>query len=152
LITALALIVKVSRDGDDAKMALIIASDRFEIHETPLEKIIFESANTLYIEFNDVDTARVKLRFRHVYGITITHIDILDYNMIEVGDDFPRRLLEVIPLQWASYVSEDISVIAKGYATFPKWEHNIGLRHFILPFQDQIVEILCNNFVIESTG
>jgi len=130
-------------------MALHIVNTEFEIHVTPLERVVFDLHNLqgLLVEFDDVHERRIQLRFRAVAGLKMIDEDYLNYNAIKVEGKFPRRLLELAPPEWAGqYVTVAQENLQKRLTVVP----SSPLRHFILPFQDYVVEVLASEFLVES--
>lgn len=125
---------------------LTIVTHEFEIHTTPLEKIIFDvqQKDILSVSFDNIEGKRITIIFGDIKGISISHEEILDYSSIELDGDFPRTLLEVKPLEWqASYISVPIAEIDKRVRV-----GDTKYRHFILPFTDYFLEVLCSRYEI----
>jgi len=116
----------------------------FEIHTTPLEKMSI-SANSIEIFLDDIKENRIKITAKPYQAIRITTIDCV--SSLEYKNDycyrdgrFHRHILEI----------EDSSLIneLKGKASDSSF---LAIaRHFVLPLQENIVEIVAYDIKLEE--
>lgn len=116
-----------------------VASVQFEIHQTPLERLTYEGAH-LRVEFDDVKGRRVRLTFSPWQALKVTTIDCFDVRALLIDGRLSRRLLELTNSQWVAALKEELHQ-HDHQATFLDQAH-----HFVLPFQDNIVEVVAWKF------
>ena len=121
----------------------IIIKD-FEIHTTPLEKMSV-SANSIEIFLDDIKENRIKITAKPYQAIKITTIDCvssLDYKNDYCYRDgrFHRHILEIEDSSLVNELKEktsDSSFLEKS-------------RHFVLPLQENIVELVAYDIKLEE--
>jgi hypothetical protein len=116
-----------------------IASLQFEIHQTPLERLTYEGSD-LIVEFDNAKGERVRLKFSPWQALKVTTIDCFDMRTILIENHLSRHLLEVRESQWIKALNEELHQ-HDHHATFLDRAH-----HFVLPFQDNIVEVIAWGF------
>jgi hypothetical protein len=105
------------------------------IHETPLEELVFNGRD-LVVEFDDNDERRIQLTFSTCQAIKVTTIDCFDVRTLLIDGSLKRHLLEVTNSVWIATLKEELFHHDHS-ATFLE-----RARHFVLPFQDNIVEVV----------
>ncbi|WP_287156830.1 hypothetical protein [Chloroflexus sp.] len=116
-----------------------VAAIQFEIHQTPLEKVSYEGANLL-VEFDEVQGRRVRLIFSPWQALKVTTVDCFDVQTLLIDGYLNRRLLELTESQWIAALKEELHQ-HDHQATFLNQAH-----HFVLPFQENIVEVVAWGF------
>lgn len=124
------------------RVALTILN-QLEINETPLERLTYEGAD-LIVEFDNQADERVRLTFSPWQALKVTTIDCYDIRSLLIKDRLPRRVLEFTDSEWISALKEELHQ-HDHHATFLNDAH-----HFVLPFQDNVVEIVARNFECSS--
>lgn len=125
-------------------MRIYIASPTLKIHETSLEKLIYDGID-LVVEFDDINENRVHMRFSPCQAIRVTTIDCFDVRSLFVDGRLTRQLLEIEESPWIAALKEELSHHDHS-ATFLRRAH-----HFVLPFQDNIVEVIAWQFAYTIT-
>jgi len=116
-----------------------IVSKLFEIHQTPLERLMYEGPN-LVVEFDDVEGHRIHLKFSPWQALKVTTIDCFDVTSILIEGKFTRHILECTDSAWITELKAELHLHDHS-AVFLDETH-----HYILPFQDNIVEIVAQDF------
>ncbi len=116
---------------------ITILTKEFEIHCTPLEKV--ELDNSIVIYLDDVNEIRYKLVFKVHQGLKVTTIDCASYVEYECNDCikngiYHRYILENTSSNWIKELRNNLT---DNDATFLD-----KTRHFILPLQDRVIEII----------
>jgi len=115
-----------------------------EIHCTPLEEISI-NPYCVKISFDDVHEKRHEIIVQPYHAIRITTIDCVTaqefYNDFCYRNGYFHR--HIIQVQNSDYLNE--LVVKSGEADFLK-----NSNHYLLPFQDIIVEFISNDFTINK--
>lgn len=110
-------------------------NEQIVIHSTPLEGIHLNNDN-LEVEFDDVNEQRWKFIFNPYQALKITTIDCIDTIPLLIGGRRPLNVLEVNNSTWITYLKEEL-LKKDSEANFLD-----KARHYIFPFQDNIIEIV----------
>ena len=115
-----------------------IVDKSFEIHCTPLERVEVE-AGTIIVYLDNINEERFKLVFNVCQGLKVTASDCVSYSSFKNDFCFSdgiyhRYILEVEDSGWVRQLKKDLT---DRDATFLERS-----RHFILPLQDVVIEIL----------
>ena len=116
----------------------------FEIHTTPLEQISIDS-NSIEILLDDVAENRYKISAKPYQAIKIVTIDCVssvDYHSDYCFRDgrYHRHILLVENSDFLSTLSEKASE-----NSFLK-----KAKHFVLPLQDNIIELIAYDLIVEK--
>ncbi len=118
-------------------------SNQIEINETPLERLSYEGAD-LIVEFDKQDNERVRLTFSPWQALRVTTIDCYDVRSLLIEGRLHRRVLEFMDSEWISALKGELHY-HDYLATFLNDAH-----HFVLLFQDNVVEIVAQRFECSS--
>jgi hypothetical protein len=121
-----------------------IVSRQFEIHQSPLERLVYEGPS-LVVEFDDVEGHRIHLEFSPWQALKVTTIDYFDVEPILIDGQFTRHMLECTDSAWVTKLKAELHLHDHS-ADFLDQAH-----HYILPFQDNIVEVVAWDFDIHVT-
>jgi hypothetical protein len=124
---------------------ILIANQELEIHETPLERLVYDGSE-LVVEFDDIHERRVALRFAPCQAVKVTTIDCFSVPTLFVNGRLRRHVLEVVASPWIIALKEELSS-HDHHATFLNSAH-----HFILPFGDNILEVVAWQFTHTDIG
>lgn len=124
-------------------MAIKIYNEQVKIHETPLEKIYFDGSQ-LNIEFDDEDEKRWCAVFSQNQGFKVTTIDCFEVSSILIGGRKPQFILVEQTSKWID--SLNVVLNKTDYTA----NFLLNSKHFIFPFQDNIVEVISSNIRIEE--
>jgi hypothetical protein len=95
----------------------------------------------LLIGFDDVDNHRIQLKFSPCQAVRVTTVDCFDVNALLINGRLVKRVLEVTESGWIRQLQLELERHDRD-ATFLQ-----TARHFILPFQDNIVEVVAWQYV-----
>lgn len=129
-------------------MNVQIALKELQIHETPLEEISY-GTNAISVTFDDVDENRWEFTFSPFQAIKTITVDCYPYNDLltdEARDNwgiYRKYLLEVNDSAWIKSLAKELKKNDRN-ATFLEKSH-----HYILPFQDIVVEIVAWGFNVQ---
>lgn len=118
-----------------------IAIPDLQIHVTPLESLAYDGRD-LVVEFDDVNEHRVSLKFSPCQGIRVTTIDCFDMQQLLVEGELHRNVLEQSNSAWIATLSAELHK-NDHTASFMQQSH-----HYILPFQDNVVEVIAWGFTL----
>lgn len=118
-----------------------IVTPALQIHVTPQERLIYDGRD-LIVQFDDVKEHRVRLRFSPCQAIKVTTIDCFDVRSLFVNGKLERSVLEQRDSQWITTLKEELYQ-NDHQASFMQQAH-----HYILPFQDNIVEVIAWGFTL----
>lgn len=124
-------------------MLINIYTEQVKIHETPLEKIIFDGTQ-LKIEFDDENEERWCAFFTQNQGFKVTTIDCFMISDILICGKKPQFIL----------VNDNSEWIACLRATLQKTDYTANFldtaKHYIFPFQDNVVEVVSSSVKIDK--
>ncbi|MBR7099705.1 MAG: hypothetical protein IKC91_00940 [Clostridia bacterium] len=126
-------------------MINIVRKD-FEIHVTPLEKIEL-SGSSIVVWLDDIHENRIKLNFKVFQALKVTTIDCVSmekfYNKnCFVNGVFHRHILEMENSPWIEELRNNLVDDSADFLN--------KSRHFILPLQDNIIEIVAWNIELQK--
>lgn len=115
----------------------------FEINTTPLEKMVLDPYS-IEIELDDIEELRYKVIVKPYQAIKVVTIDCVSskdyYNEYCFRDGFyHRHILEIDNSLWIQKLKKNIT------------SSNMfldGVKHFVLPLQDIIVEVIAKDIEI----
>ncbi|WP_110953613.1 hypothetical protein [Anaerosinus massiliensis] len=124
-------------------MKIEVVNTGFKINETPLEEIDIKNSRVTVI-FDDAFEKRRKISFCPYQGVKITTIDCVNVNSFLINGKRSFNMLEVADSQWLIILKENLR--KNDYtAEFLEKAH-----HYVLPFQDTMLEIIAwDNFIVE---
>ncbi|MCL6605231.1 MAG: hypothetical protein K6T94_20395 [Paenibacillus sp.] len=120
-----------------------IVDEKLVINVTPLEEVQMNTTN-IKIYFDDSEEVRWKVRICPYQAIKITTIDCIDTEEFMINGKRSFHILEVFDSEWVKQLKKTLSEIDTT-ADFLEKSH-----HYVFPFQDIIVEIVCWELVIEK--
>lgn len=119
----------------------------FEIHTTPLEKISMNS-NSIDITLDDINERRFKISVKPYQAFRVTCIDCLSsqdyYNEYCYRDGRYHR--HILQIEDSSIIRELKLGLVDKTASFLN-----DARHYVLPLQDILVDIVATNFILSAT-
>ncbi|BCN29445.1 hypothetical protein [Anaeromicropila herbilytica] len=124
-------------------MAIKIYTEQVKIHETPLEKIFFDGTQ-ITIEFDDEDEKRWCVMFSQIQEFKITTIDCFDVSKLLMDGMKSSYILFEDNSKWINNLNITLNKTDYHASFFDK------SKHYIFPFQDNIVEVVSLNISIEK--
>ncbi len=125
-------------------MYISVVMPELEIHCTPLEEISINSY-CAKIRFDDINEQRYEMIVQPYQAIRITTIDCVSakyfYNDFCYRDGYFHR--HILQVQDSDYLND--LLLKSGNADFVKKS-----KHYLLPFQDNIVEFIADKFIISK--
>lgn len=140
-------------------MRIIIANKNVQIHTTPLEDVRI-TGSKVSILFDDIHETRWCITFSPYQAVKVTTIDCIYDGVINQIFDIPDAFLEVnksqnpfgkvyrkylLEVLDSDYVQQLKRSVIDNSATFLE-----KARHFILPFQDNVIEIVAWNYELSQ--
>jgi hypothetical protein len=104
-----------------------------QLHVTPLATLTVDGSEVI-VEIDDVDEVRWSLRFAPYQAVRVTTADCFDLKSGEVR--FAQRVLELVDSDWIRSLT-DVLARTDISATFM-----CNARHFIIPAQDDFIEVV----------
>lgn len=124
-------------------MSLKIITREVEFNITPLEDISINTTS-INIYFDDINEKRWKLTFCPFQAVKIVTVDCANPKMFLLNGTWQRFIIEMLDSNWIRELKSTLSQNDEG-ADFMEKAH-----HFILPFQDNIIEVVAwDNFSLE---
>lgn len=130
-------------EGHHIQDAIEVKTSDFETCTIPLEEFIFKG-NDLIIYLDDKDEIRQKITFKNCKKIEFTNADcaccLTNYYY---GFETYRHILE----DEKSAIIQKLKEYVKNPSEFEKLQH---VKHFALPLQDNLIEVVAGNISIEK--
>ncbi|MEX1031439.1 MAG: hypothetical protein WDZ91_15560 [Paenibacillaceae bacterium] len=114
-----------------------------EIHVTPLEKIKMNPTD-ISIELDDSDEKRWRIKISPYQAFKVTTIDCVDIKPFLIDGKRPLHILEIFQSNWLDDLKEALKK-KDVTADFLDKAH-----HYVLPFQDIIVEVVAWKLELEK--
>ena len=123
-------------------MNTIVVTKDFEIHTTPLEKVIMD-AYEIQIFLDDINEKRYKIRICPYQAYRIVTIDCFSiatyYNEYCTRDGvYHTHILEVVESEW---IKELKNSLTDTHAIFLN-----EAKHYVLPLQENVIEFVAKGF------
>ncbi|MBQ2672256.1 MAG: hypothetical protein IJG00_05580 [Clostridia bacterium] len=122
--------------------AIEVKISDFKTCTTPLEEFIFNS-NDLIIYLDDKDEIRHKITFKNCKKIEFTNVDCARCLTNYYGSETYRHILE----DEKSAIIQKLKEYVKKPSELEKLQH---VKHFALPLQDNLIEIIAEDISIEQ--
>lgn len=124
-------------------MEIQIVNKDLHIHNTPLEEMLVTS-NKIIVMFDDCEDNRWRVTICPYQAIKITTIDCVDTHPLLINGSRPFNILAFKQSEWINSLQK---VLLKKDSTTDFMQKS---RHFIFPFQDNILEVVAwDNLQIE---
>lgn len=124
-------------------MAITIYTEQVKIHETPLENIFFDGSQ-IKIEFDDEDEKRWCAIFSRSQGFKVTTIDCFEVSNILIDGKKTPFLLVEENSKWIN----SLNIVLNNTDYSANFLENS--KHYIFPFQDNIVEVISSDIKIDE--
>ncbi|THF82729.1 hypothetical protein [Cohnella fermenti] len=116
-------------------MQVKVIDTGFYIHNTPLEQVQLEGAK-IVVNVDDTDEQRWRLVFSPYQALRVTTIDCIDIAPFLINDKKSNQVLEVIDSDWINLLRITLKNTDSSASFLDK------SKHYIIPLQDNVIEII----------
>lgn len=138
-----------------------IFSKRLQLHNVPLERLVFDSnkMEDQYILVDDKNEVRWKIKIKVLQALKITTIDCANLNFFEGRDfcdecfeeeggypvaQFRNYIMEVQDSEWIKELKSSLKEVD------PEADFMDKAKHFLIPCYDNIIEVIAWNIELEQ--
>jgi hypothetical protein len=113
-----------------------------KLHATPLADVYIKRPRYVVVELDDEQENRIRLMFTTYQAVRVITADC--FSLSEEIDLIPQTVVEIVESPWVKELAEELWR-ADHTATFMQ-----KARHFLIPAQDDFIEVVAWNIACES--